>query len=154
MTGYKNWKTNQEDRRVLQAAIYEVVAEDPLMTFYSVSQEFGIGATTAQRLLTEYCLALNIENPKRRGFKGKPVEVGSIGQIETIRKRKAKEVNVEGMINGKKCQVINEYVNTMVVQFEGENERILVVKKTHEEIRSKNKYSRTNSQQRSHYANY
>lgn len=154
MTGYKNWKTNQEDRRVLQAAIYEVVAEDPLMTFYSVSQEFGIGATTAQRLLTEYCSALNIENPKRRGFKGKAVEVGSIGQIETIRKRKAKEINVEGMINGKKCQIINEYVNTMVVQFEGENERVLVVKNTHEEIRSKNKYSRTNSQQRSHYANY
>lgn len=154
MTGYKNWKTNQEDRRVLQAAIYEVVAEDPLKTFYNVSQEFGIGVTTAQRLLTEYCSALNIENPKRRGFKGKPVEVGSIGQIETIRKRKAKEVNVEGIINGKKCQIINEYVNTMVVQFEGENERVLVVKNTHEEIRSKNKYSRTNSQQRSHYANY
>ncbi|MDT2848784.1 hypothetical protein P7H60_06385 [Vagococcus carniphilus] len=154
MTGYKNWKTNQEDRRVLQTAIYEVVAEDPLMTFYSVSQEFGIGATTAQRLLTEYCLALNIENPKRRGFKGKPVEVGSVGQIATVIKNKAKEVNTESTINGKKCQVIKEYTNTMVVMFEGEDEKILVVKKTHEEIRKKNKYSRTNSQQRSHYANY
>lgn len=139
MSSYSNWQKDQEERRILQMAIYEVALENPHKPYHKIANEFGISTQTAMNLLKDYCEALSIDNPKRKGFIEKSKDPSEIEKNSRNKKRAKKELSDKTIINGKRCTIQKENSNTLIVIFEGEFEPIVVVKKTNEEIRQKNK---------------
>lgn len=148
------WKRDPVEREKIKKEVYEAVLEEPYKAYSDLSNQFTICVPTLRSMLKEYCEENNLENPKKRGINQENKKPGSKQKRQRNKKRELKEFRDERIIEGKKCVVQKENVNTLIVIFEGTSELIVVTKKGNKVISKINNHDYNNPKRGRRFATY
>lgn len=148
------WKRDPVERERIKKEVYEEVLKEPYKAYCDLSNQFTICVPTLRNMLKEYCEENQLENPKKRGINQENNKHGSKQKRERNKKRGLKEIVDERIIDGKKCVVQKENVNTLIVIFEGTLEPIVVTKKGNKVISRINNHDYNNPKRGRKFATY
>ena len=148
------WKRDPVEREKIKKEVYEAVLKEPYKAYCDLSNQFDISVPTLRKMLREYCEENKLENPKKRGINQENKKPGSKQKRQSNKKRELNEFRDERIIDGKKCVVQKENVNTLIVIFEGTSELIVVTKKGNKVISKINNHDYNNPKRGRRFATY